>query len=87
MNVEDRNGVKPSSEIEDKTKTLEARLQKLTDTDDIEHFLTMFERVANAYKWPNNVWVLKLASLLTGKAQAAYANMDSVKSQDFPEVK
>ena len=47
----------------------------------------MFERVANAYKWANDVWVLKLAPLLTGKAQAAYANMDSVKSQDFLEVK
>ena len=46
----------------------EARLQKLTETDDIEHFLTMFERVANAYKWPDDVWVSRLAPLLTGKA-------------------
>ena len=36
-------------------KPREARLQKLTETDDIEHFLTMFERVANAYKWSDDV--------------------------------
>ena len=46
----------------------EARLQKLIETDDIEHFLTMFERVAYAYIWPDGVWVLSLAPLLTGKA-------------------
>ena len=47
----------------------------------------MFERVANAYKWLDDVWVLRLASLLTGKAQAAYANMDAAKSKEFKEVK
>ena len=47
----------------------------------------MFERVANAYKWPDDVWVLRLAPLLTGKAQAAYANMDAAKSKEFEEVK
>ena len=47
----------------------------------------MFERVANAHKWPDDVWVLRLAPLLTGKAQAAYANMDVAKSKEFKEVK
>ena len=47
----------------------------------------MFERVANAYKWLDDVWVLRLASLLTGKSQAAYANMDAAKSKEFKEVK
>lgn len=87
MRVSNPNGNTPSLEIGDQEKPREARMQKLTDTDDIEHFLTMFERVANAYKWPDNVWVLKLAPLLTGKAQAAYANMDSDKAQNFDEVK
>lgn len=81
------NGDSASSETGEHGKPREARLQKLTETDDIEHFLTMFERVANAYKWPDDVWVLKLAPLLTGKAQAAYANMDSAKSKEFKEVK
>lgn len=77
------NGDSASSETGEHGKPREARLQKLTETDDIEHFLTMFERVANAYKWPDDVWVLKLAPLLTGKAQAAYANMNSGKSKEF----
>ena len=72
-----------SAESGEYGKPREARLQKLTETDDIEHFLTMFERVANAYKWPDDVWVLRLAPLLTGKARAAYANMDAAKSKEF----
>ena len=39
------------------------------------------------YSRPNNVWLLTLAPLLTGKAQAAYANMDAGKSKEFEEVK
>ena len=35
-----------SAESGEYGKPREARLQKLTETDDIEHFLTMFERVA-----------------------------------------
>ena len=81
------SGDSGSAESGEYGKPREARLQKLTETDDIEHFLTMFERVANAYKWPDDVWVLRLAPLLTGKAQAAYANMDAAKSKEFEEVK
>ena len=81
------NGDSGSAESGEYGKPREVRLQKLTETDDIEHFLTMFERVANAYKWPDDVWVLRLAPLLTGKAQAAYANMDAAKSKEFEEVK
>ena len=58
----------------------EAGLQKLTKTDDTEHFLTMFKTVAKTYKWPDDVWVLMLSLLLTGKAQAAYANMDILRN-------
>ena len=65
----------------------EAKLQKLTETDDIENFLTTFERMGDAYKWPPDLWTLKLAPLLTGKAQAAYANMDREKAKKYTEVK
>ena len=51
-------------------KTKEPNLLKLNESDDVEHFLTTFVRIATAYKWPEDIWTLKLAPLLSGKAQA-----------------
>ena len=39
--------------------------------------------MGDAYKWPSNLWTLKLILLLTGKAQAAYSNMDRGKSKEL----
>ena len=39
--------------------------------------------MGDEYKWPSNLWTLKLALLLTGKAQAAYSNMDRGKSKEL----
>jgi len=58
------------------------KLQRLSESDDVEHFLTTFERLAQAYQWPPDMWVLNLAPLLTGKAQLAYASMDMEKARE-----
>ena len=63
------------------------KLQRLSESDDIEHFLTTFERLAQAYSWPPDIWVLNLAPLLTGKAQSAYASMDKERARDYQPVK
>ncbi len=65
----------------------EPTLQKLVDSDDVEHYLTTFERIAGAYKWPTATWSLKLAPMLTGKAQAAYASLDAETASDFAKVR
>ena len=63
-------------------------LMKFSEKDtDIEHVLTGFERVATAYRWPDELWVLKLAPLLTGRALAAYANMDQEEAKSYKNVK
>ena len=59
------------------------KLQRLSESDDIKHFLTTFERLAQAYNWPPDIWVLNLAPLLTGKAQSAYAGMDKERARDY----
>ena len=64
----------------------EPKYRKLEDGDDMEHYLVAFERFATTYKMPKEVWAQKLAPLLTGKAQAAYACMD-VKKGDYDELK
>ena len=47
----------------------------------------MFKRVAIAYHWPADTWVLRLAPLLTCKALAAFANMDREAAQGYDAVK
>lgn len=63
------------------------RLEKLSDTEDIEHFLVTFERIAVACRWTKTDWVGHLIPLLTGKARAAYVNMDLNESTDYYKVK
>ena len=63
------------------------KLQRLTESDDIEHYLTTFERVAHAYNWPQDMWVLNLAPLLTGKAQSAYASLNMERAKEYHLVK
>ncbi|XP_048051185.1 uncharacterized protein LOC125271213 [Megalobrama amblycephala] len=63
------------------------QLEKLSDTDDVDHFLVTFERIAVACRWIKTDWVWHLIPLLTGKARAAYVNMDLNESTDYDKVK
>ena len=62
-------------------------LKKLEETDDIENYLETFERVATQHHWPEEMWAAQLAGLLTGRAQAAYANLSALEAQDYKKVK
>ena len=53
----------------------EVKLVKLSEQDDIESYLTTFERIMRAYEVKEKRWAVKLAPQLTGKAQQAYAAM------------
>uniref|UniRef100_A0A1X7U2K0 Uncharacterized protein n=1 Tax=Amphimedon queenslandica TaxID=400682 RepID=A0A1X7U2K0_AMPQE len=50
----------------------DVKLTKLMDNDDIEAYLTTFERQKTV---PRGRWVFKLALQLSGRAQQAYATM------------
>ena len=39
-----------------KTKLPKPTLQKLTQTDNVEHFSATFERITVQQKWPKDVW-------------------------------
>ena len=54
----------------------EARVTKLTEEDDIEAYLTTFERMMDAYEVPQSRWSFKLAPQLIGRAQQAYDAKD-----------
>lgn len=63
------------------------KLQKLEDKDDIEQFLTTFERVATACLWDKGNWAIRLVALLTGKARSAFVAMNSEDTTDYDKVK
>ncbi len=65
----------------------EPKLEKLSDSDDVEHFLITFERIAAACRWPKEEWAFHLIPLLTGKARAAYVHMDVEDSLDYEQLK
>lgn len=63
------------------------KLTKLSTADDIEAYLTTFEHMMRAHDIPEERWVLRLASQLTGKAQQAYAAMDQARAAEYVVVK
>lgn len=60
---------------------------KLEQGDDIEQYLTTFERLATAYQWARGDWAVCLVPYLTGKARGAYVAMDMEEAMDYDWVK
>ena len=63
------------------------KLTKLTDSEDIEAYLTTFERMMQVYEVEEDRWAFKLAPQLTGKAQQAYASLKEEDARNYAEVK
>ena len=63
------------------------KLAKFTVGDDIEAFLTTFERVMCMSAIEEDRWSCILAPQLAGKAQQAYATMDVSRAGEYVEVK
>ena len=63
------------------------KLTRLTDVDDIESYLTTFERMMKAYEVDTARWAFKLAPQLTGRAQQAYAALDPSDAECYTTVK
>ena len=85
------------TQFERMLRTLEARtpttalpqpkISMLRPTDDIEAYLVTFERLMASYSAPRSSWTLQLAPQLTGKAQQAYAALDSTAAADYDILK
>ena len=89
MNVRWRPSRKPSlnRRWKPKVKLPKPTLQKLTETDNAEHFLATFERIATQQKRPKEVWETQVAGLLSGKAMAAYAALTPEDAIQYDKVK
>ena len=65
----------------------EPKLRALGKDDDIEAFLTTFERTMGNCRIPEQNWTAHLAPQLTGKAQLAYAALDQDAAHHYPTTK
>ena len=80
--------VAESSKQEEKKSEMEQlKLTKLTEQDDIEAFLTTFERMMGVFGIEKKRWAFKLAPQLTGKAQKAFAAMEEGEASDYDQLK
>lgn len=55
--------------------------------DDLDAYLTRFERVAEAQKWPRSQWATTLSTCLTGEALSIFGRMPASDSADYDKVK
>ena len=65
----------------------DVKVAKLTSEDDIEAYLTTFERLMKAHNVKKDRWTYKLTPHLTGKAQQAYVAMAQADAEDYEKVK
>ena len=63
------------------------KLTKVTESEDIEAYLTTFERMMLVYEVDESRWAYKLAPQLTGKAQQAYTALKAEEATKYKEVK
>uniref|UniRef100_A0A8C4XBR0 SCAN box domain-containing protein n=1 Tax=Erpetoichthys calabaricus TaxID=27687 RepID=A0A8C4XBR0_ERPCA len=76
-----------SKEFAQSQNAPESTLAKMTPQDDPEAFLKTFERMARHYNWPEETWSPRLASLLCGEAQLAYAGLNDSHAMSYSQVK
>ena len=62
-------------------------LTKYAEGDDVEAYLTTFERLMTVHRVDNSLWVVHLAPQLAGRAQQAYAALPGDKAGSYEEVK
>nr|XP_056713346.1 zinc finger protein with KRAB and SCAN domains 1-like [Euleptes europaea] len=58
-----------------------------TPWDDAKAFLTSFEQVAKACRWPREEWVTRLLPALSGEAEQAFSRLDVRDREDYGKVK
>lgn len=70
-----------------KPKPPKPTLQKLAPEEDIENFISAFERIATQQGRTKDLWGPQLAGLLTGKARAAYTSLCAEDAADYSKIK
>ena len=67
--------------------TKQARLVSKFDEVNVDEYFAHFERTALNLGWPKKCWSMLLQTVLTGKAQRAYATLPTENCADYDLVK
>ncbi|KAK9542077.1 hypothetical protein VZT92_002072 [Zoarces viviparus] len=62
-------------------------IPKMTESDDIEAYLTAFERTAKREGWPDDSWADLVGPFLLGPAQQAYLDLTTDQAKDYAVLK
>ena len=87
MREQQERGHRAAEETRRAAKFPKPMLQKLTEKDDMESYLDMFERVAAQQEWPEETWATQLAGLLSGNALKCYSSLIPTCAKDYDVVK
>ena len=63
------------------------KVKVLEDNDDVDVYISAFERLAKANKWPQDQWATRLAAALTGKARQAFTRLPVHETGDYHKLK
>ena len=66
---------------------VDVKLVPLSEKDDIEAYLVIFERIMAAHEIRQNQWPYHLAPQLTGKARLAFAAVPPAEARDYDAIK
>ena len=80
--IRGRNGSHDSFEV-----TKQARLVPKFEEANVDGYFAHFERTALNLGWPKECWSMLLQTVLTGKAQRAYATLPTENCADYDLVK
>ncbi|XP_015263404.1 PREDICTED: zinc finger and SCAN domain-containing protein 31-like isoform X2 [Gekko japonicus] len=61
--------------------------EKASPWEDAKGFLTSFEQVAEACRWPQEEWATRLLPALSGEAQQAFISLGARDREDYGKVK
>lgn len=62
-------------------------IPKMTESDDIEAYLTAFERTAKREDWPNETWSDLVGPFLLGPAQQAFLDFPVDQAKEYAALK
>ena len=80
--IRGRKGSHDSFEV-----TKQARLVQKFEEANVDEYFAHFERTALNLEWPKECWSMLLQTVLTGKAQRAYATLPTKNCADYDLVK
>ena len=78
-------GIDPGASVDSGAGRLQLNI--LTEGDDIEVYLTTFERLMLVHGVEKNRWSYSLATNLTGKAQQAFVALLAGAAGDYDQIK